>query len=210
MSKLCYEPRSESKLIQQSEIYPVFSSYQDKELKERFQQLKANVCDLNPALVAKCITGTEQDFILLMNRAKDFIRERFRQTSMEEEKRFVRDGIVVSGYMQDNIMDQHIDDEIVRSVHGANKSSGIKSVIVYKVTGTKEEVIYLDTTYHQFVSPDTHSFFDVYYDINQTEDAVDYYLIITRDFAGNQTKKKLTSQRTLLTMFRTSIDRGAY
>ena len=123
---------------------------------------------------------------------------------------FVRDGIVVSGYMQDNIMDQHIDDEIVRSVHGANKSSGIKSVIVYKVTGTKEEVIYLDTTYHQFVSPDTHSFFDVYYDINQTEDVVDYYLIITRDFAGNQTKKKLTSQRTLLTMFRTSIDRGAY
>ena len=123
---------------------------------------------------------------------------------------FVRDGIVVSGYMQDNIMDQHIDDEIVRSVHGANKSSGIKSVIVYKVTGTKEEVIYLDTTYHQFVFPDTHSFFDVYYDINQTEDAVDYYLIITRDFAGNQTKKKLTSQRTLLTMFRTSIDRGEY
>lgn len=47
---------------------------------------------------------------------------------------FVRDGIVVSGYMQDNIMDQHIDDEIVRSVHGANKSSGIKSVIVYKLT----------------------------------------------------------------------------
>lgn len=74
----------------------------------------------------------------------------------------------------------------------------------------KEEVIYLDTTYHQFASPDTHSYFDVYYDINQTEDVVDYYLIITKDFAGNQTKKKLTSQRTLLTMFRTSIDRGAY
>ena len=89
MSKLCYEPRSESKLIQQSEIYPVFSSYQEKEFKERFQQLKANVCDLNPALVAKCITGTEQDFILLMNRAKDFIRERFRQISMEDEKKLL-------------------------------------------------------------------------------------------------------------------------
>ena len=48
MSKLCYEPRSESKLIQQSEIYSVFSSYQDKELKERFQQLKANVCANEP------------------------------------------------------------------------------------------------------------------------------------------------------------------
>lgn len=123
---------------------------------------------------------------------------------------FVKDGIVVSGYMQDNIMDQHIDDEIIRSKNGANRSSGIKSVIVYKVTGTNEEVIYSDTTYHQFVLPDTHSYFDVYYDINQTDDAVDYYLIITKDFADNQTKKKLTSQRKLLTLFHTSIDRGAY
>ena len=43
-----------------------------------------------------------------------------------------------------------------------------------------------------------------------TEDMVDYYILITEDFAGNRTKKKLTSQRTLLTLFHTSIDRGAY
>ena len=41
-------------------------------------------------------------------------------------------------------------------------------------------------------------------------DMVDYYILITEDFAGNRTKKKLTSQRTLLTLFHTSIDRGAY
>lgn len=93
---------------------------------------------------------------------------------------------------------------------GANMSSGIKSVILYKVTGTDEEVIYSDTTYHRFDYPDTHSYFDVYYDINLTDDMVDYYILITEDFAGNRTKKKLTSQRTLLTLFHTSIDRGAY
>ena len=121
-----------------------------------------------------------------------------------------KEGKVISGYCQDNIIDQHIDDEIVRSEHGANMSSGIKSVILYKVTGTDEEVIYSDMTYHRFDYPDTHSYFDVYYDINLTDDMVDYYILITEDFAGNRTKKKLTSQRTLLTLFHTSIDRGAY
>lgn len=77
-------------------------------------------------------------------------------------------------------------------------------------TGAEERVIYSDATYHKFENPDTHSYFDVFYDINQTNDAVDYYLLITEDFAGNRTKKKLTSQRMLLTLFHTSIDRGAY
>ena len=67
--------------------------------------------------------------------------EAIRQAFAEYRKRgitFVRDGIVVSGYMQDNIMDQHIDDEIVRSMNGANKSSGIKNIILYKVAGTEQ------------------------------------------------------------------------
>lgn len=93
---------------------------------------------------------------------------------------------------------------------GANKSSGIKSIILYKIAGTEKSVIYSDTTCHKFENPDTHSFFDVFYDINQTDDAVDYYLLITEDFAGNRTKKKLTSQQMLLTRFHTSIDKGAY
>ena len=120
------------------------------------------------------------------------------------------DGELISGYCQDNIISQHIDDEIERSEHNANKSSGIKSVILYKVTGTDEEVIYSDTTNCRLEYPDTHSYFDVYYDINLTDDKVDYYILITEDFAGNRTKKKLTSQRMLLTLFHTSIDRGAY
>lgn len=46
-----------------------------------------------------------------------------------------KEGKVISGYCQDNIIDQHIDDEIVRSEHGANMSSGM---------------IWLDDTNHCF------------------------------------------------------------
>ena len=43
-----------------------------------------------------------------------------------------------------------------------------------------------------------------------SDDDVDYYLVVARDFAGNMITKKLTSQRTLLKMFHTSIDRTSY
>jgi len=52
------------------------------------------------------------------------------------------DGVTVSGYCQDNIINQHMDDEIRRSQNGANASSGLKSVILYRVTGGNKEVIY--------------------------------------------------------------------
>ena len=66
MSKLNYKTKSDGQLIQKSKYYNVKSFYKDSELMDMFLRLKANVCDLNPALVTKCITGTEQDFILLM------------------------------------------------------------------------------------------------------------------------------------------------
>ena len=46
--------------------------------------------------------------------------------------------------------------------------------------------------------------------ITADEKRVDYYEIIVTDFAGNRTKKKLTSQYSLLTWFHTSIDRSSY
>lgn len=124
---------------------------------------------------------------------------------------FVRlDGVTVSGYCQDNIINQHMDDEIRRSQNGANASSGLKSVILYRVTGGNKEVIYGDRTKSIWNVSDTHSWFDMYYDITADEKMVDYYEIIVTDFAGNRTKKKLTSQYSLLTWFHTSIDRSSY
>lgn len=120
------------------------------------------------------------------------------------------DGITVSGYCQDNIINQHIDDEIRRSPNGANASSGLKSVILYRVTGGNKEVIYGDRTKYIWNVSDTHSWFDMYYEITADEKRVDYYEIIVTDFAGNRTKKKLTSQYSLLTWFHTSIDRSSY
>ena len=122
----------------------------------------------------------------------------------------VVNGITYSGYCRDNIIDQRIDDEPKRSPNVPNATSGLEAVIVYKVKDGNKEAIYGATTQHTWEAPDTHSSFDVYYDINQTDDEVDYYLVVTRDFAGNMITKKLTSQRTLLKMFHTSIDRSSY
>lgn len=73
MSNLNYRKKARECLCLESKRYKVDSLYQDERLNEMFGQLKANVCDLNPALVKKCIVGTEQDFIMLMNRAKDYL-----------------------------------------------------------------------------------------------------------------------------------------
>lgn len=75
MSNLVYEKSNlhNADVCYQSKIYKVSSLYQHKDLHTIFLQLKANVVDLNPALITKCIQGTEQDFIMLMNKAKDFL-----------------------------------------------------------------------------------------------------------------------------------------
>lgn len=85
MSILTYQPKAVKELVNTSEVYPFFSLYKDEGLRARFLQLKANVCDLNPAVVAKCITGTEADFIMLMDRAKAFVKDRFCGISEEDE-----------------------------------------------------------------------------------------------------------------------------
>lgn len=56
-----------------SELYYISSLYEHPQIKNDFINLKANIVDLNPAMITKCIQGTEQDFIMLMNKAKEFI-----------------------------------------------------------------------------------------------------------------------------------------
>lgn len=53
--------------------YPVHSMYEYESIRDKFKILKANIVDLNTALITKCVQGTEQDFLMLMNKAKDFI-----------------------------------------------------------------------------------------------------------------------------------------
>lgn len=122
----------------------------------------------------------------------------------------VINGVTVSGYCQDNIINQHIDDEASRSANHPNVTSGLKSVILYKVYRGNKTAITMDRTRATFGSSNTHSYFDMYYDINPTDDIVDYYFVIVQDYAGNTVTKKLTSQRSLLSWFHTSIDRSTY
>ena len=84
--KLKYEKKSNGKLQLQSKIYRLPSIYQDEERNKKFLQLKANICDLNPALITKCVTGTEQDFLMLMNRAKEFVITHYPNIDEDEKK----------------------------------------------------------------------------------------------------------------------------
>ena len=89
MSDLDYKKKSGGELLQESSIYHVESAYDNTNVRKQFQELKANVCDLNPALVTKCITGTEQDFIMLMKRASDYIDRNFVNCSEDDRKQLL-------------------------------------------------------------------------------------------------------------------------
>lgn len=89
MQQLKYKKYSDGKLLSESKNYQVESIFNQTELNKKFLQLKVNICDLNPALVKKCIVGTEQDFILLMNRARQFVENAFPMSEEEEKKQLL-------------------------------------------------------------------------------------------------------------------------
>lgn len=89
MQRLKYVKKSDGSLVQESNTYHIGSAFKQGELSDMFLKLKANVCDLNPAFVTKCITGTEQDFIMLMNRARDFVDYSFPGISAEVKKQLL-------------------------------------------------------------------------------------------------------------------------
>ena len=89
MGNLCYEKNEKAVLKLESDVYETDSIYSDPEMNQKFLQLKANVCDLNPAFVTKCITGTEQDFIMLMNRASDYVELRFPSLDEADKKQLI-------------------------------------------------------------------------------------------------------------------------
>ncbi len=80
--RLNYTPHNSSIMLEsdyenvflQSEIYHVSSLYSHNQIKNDFINLRTNIVDLNPAMITKCIQGTEQDFIMLMNKAKEFLK----------------------------------------------------------------------------------------------------------------------------------------
>lgn len=89
MQKLDYKKKALGAPVLESGIYRSDSLFKKNELIDMFLKLKANVCDLNPALVTKCITGTEQDFIMLMNRAKEFIEFNYQRAGPEVKKQLL-------------------------------------------------------------------------------------------------------------------------
>lgn len=83
MSKLVYTKENKRHCLE-STVYEINSPYADEKLYTYFVKLKMNICDLNPALITKAITGCEQDFISIMNRATDFLKTRCQELNAGE------------------------------------------------------------------------------------------------------------------------------
>ncbi len=73
MSKLHYKKESTEKLLLSPLIYKVKNPYAHPDLQKPFMQLRSHVADINPSMITKSILGTEQDFIMLMNKAKSYL-----------------------------------------------------------------------------------------------------------------------------------------
>lgn len=84
MSRLNYKREAPKPLVLESKLYDTQAFYMDPIIRDKFLTLKSNVVDLNPAFITKCITGTEQDFIMLMDKAKDFIRRNYPEAEEKE------------------------------------------------------------------------------------------------------------------------------
>ncbi|MCR5338998.1 MAG: Flp pilus assembly complex ATPase component TadA [Lachnospiraceae bacterium] len=92
-----------------TEVYRVKSLFTDDALMRKFMQLKANVCDINPALVKKCITGTEQDYILLMQKAKEYAVSHFEEDADDLLCMF-RECIFGYYVLEPLVRDRHVSD----------------------------------------------------------------------------------------------------
>lgn len=93
MSVLNYEPMLSDTdvyddydtLFLQPKVYEITSLYDYPRIKNDFINLRANIVDLNTANIVKCIQGTEQDFYMLMKKAKEFLNVSFHGNDAEKQ-----------------------------------------------------------------------------------------------------------------------------
>lgn len=106
MSSLNYEKRFDmaeqvdeyESLYLKPEIYPITSLYDYPGIRNDFINLRTNIVDLNTANIVKCIQGTEQDFLMLMKKAKEFLNASFCGNDAEKAMLLDLFGECVFGY----------------------------------------------------------------------------------------------------------------
>ena len=80
MAKLIYEPKSKcEKSYEETYLTPLYfetaSFYNNKGIMNEFLKLKTNLVDFDHPRILRIVTGTEQDFIMLLNRAEARLKE---------------------------------------------------------------------------------------------------------------------------------------
>ena len=110
---LSYTPGAKSRPTTEVMVYDVDSPYAGP-LKSQFAVLKAHVAGLNPALVTKCITGTEQDFLALMQKARECIQTLHLADTPEAEKQLLEMfRVAIFGYY---VLDPLIQDKKISDI----------------------------------------------------------------------------------------------
>lgn len=89
MSELNYIPSAPKEHVLESSTYEVESFYNDAELMEIYKRLKANIIDINVSRIVKTVQGTEQDFLELMNRAKNYLDFEFNDLDEEIKRKIL-------------------------------------------------------------------------------------------------------------------------
>ncbi|HAQ51609.1 MAG TPA: hypothetical protein DCR12_02445 [Lachnospiraceae bacterium] len=114
-----------------------------------------------------------------------------------------------SVYVSNNNINQACNDYYTNSRY-ANDSSGIKEVKLYAYKDGKLEEVKSNATRITFAFQNKDNNFTCRHKIKENEKDIEYFLLVVKDFSGNESTKKITSQRYLLTTIRTSIDESSF
>lgn len=114
-----------------------------------------------------------------------------------------------SVYVSNNNINQACNDYYTNSRY-ANDSSGVKEVKLYAYKDGILEEVKSNATRITFAFQNKDNNFTCRHKIKEDEKDIEYFLLVVKDFSGNESTKKITSQRYLLTTIRTSIDESSF
>lgn len=153
MGKLNYKPNlANSEMSYKDRFlkvrrYNVSSLYDYPNIHGAFTDLRTNVADLNAALVTKAVQGTEQDFIVLMDKASEYINVHFGSDKAES--------VILLDLFQECIFGYYVLTPLIK----ATDVSDIKVLDWNKITCKANGVRYL-TNISFFSESDYENWFD--------------------------------------------------
>lgn len=157
--KLNYDKSKDNTLRDHIGTYNVTSMYFLPEFQNKFIDLRSNLLDLNDALIKKCIVGTEQDFLMLMQKAKEYL------FAIEENKGLIT---MLLSLFQDCVFGYYVLTPLIKDPLVSDIKVYSWDHVTVKVNGTR----YL-TNIRFFDEDDYNRWFDRLLRINRLDRSID-------------------------------------